>query len=356
MMQKSEEESPVKIAFDTEAKKTSGGNDDNNTDTKMEATKTKSEETEKHMKQINTLAEKGKSNLDIQREKGLKTGFAPGPLDVICARGSAARRHAGNVRFIAIVDSHLAEYKQAKNKLEKSIIVSSVVSSIREASPDGGFVKKDANGVWIEAGDYAAREKVGQRLRDLIGNRYSSSSRSKKRRRNADTANLIDRVDNIVQRSVDGKALSERVEELMAEGGSEKTDAEVQEIFNKANCELLAKFKQQELAKRQIHDQQLATRQQYEAIQQLTGQGVAQQLDAVETQDHKRSKSTTTGAQPCQGMLSSVSNDIEPLSMDDRLFYEPVKFSNDEEESLVRALSDDEDDDNKSFKGKSAAV
>jgi len=43
-------------------------------------------------------------------------------------------------------------------------------------------------GAWREVGDHLAREKVGQTLRDSLHNKYSSSTKAKKRRRQAEKA------------------------------------------------------------------------------------------------------------------------------------------------------------------------
>lgn len=99
-------------------------------------------------------------------EKGMRplaTGFAgPGPFDVICARGKKALNHSGNRRFRAMIKANLQKYSMATSKLEKSLIVSGIVDSVREASPGGGFIKQE-NGKWYEVGDHIAREKCGQR-------------------------------------------------------------------------------------------------------------------------------------------------------------------------------------------------
>jgi len=92
----------------------------------------------------------------------LPRDFTPGPMDVICARGKQAYNHSGNRRFRISIEMKLEQYKQATSKLEKSLIVSAIVDSVRDASPGGGFVKEEG-GRWYEAGDHIAREKVGQR-------------------------------------------------------------------------------------------------------------------------------------------------------------------------------------------------
>ena len=84
---------------------------------------------------------------------------------------------------------HLERYNAATTKQEKSRIVSDIVDTIRQASPDGGFVKLDPlTGSWREVGDHLAREKVGQTLRDSLHTKYSSSTKAKKERRQAEKA------------------------------------------------------------------------------------------------------------------------------------------------------------------------
>ena len=53
--------------------------------------------------------------------------------------------------------------------MDKTFVVISIVNAIRDASPFGGFLKKDkGTGRWISIGDLEAREKVGHCLRDMI--------------------------------------------------------------------------------------------------------------------------------------------------------------------------------------------
>ena len=84
-----------------------------------------------------------------------------GPFDVICARGKSAFQHPGNQRFRALIETRVEDYASASNKFEKSVIVSQIVDEVRNASPNGGFIRSE-KGLWYEVGD-AAREKVGQR-------------------------------------------------------------------------------------------------------------------------------------------------------------------------------------------------
>lgn len=61
---------------------------------------------------------------------------------------------------------------------------------IREASPEGGFVKFDSDkGQWFEVGDRIAREKVSQTFRDALNDRYKSSTTSKTLKRRQERIN-----------------------------------------------------------------------------------------------------------------------------------------------------------------------
>lgn len=109
--------------------------------------------------------------------------MAPGRFDVICARGSAAANHVGNLRFREIIRQKLSHYNTAKTKLEKSLLVTSIVDAVRDYTPDGGFIKQDNNGQWYDVGDALAREKIGQCIRDQLHSKYKSSTKAKKQRR-----------------------------------------------------------------------------------------------------------------------------------------------------------------------------
>lgn len=78
--------------------------------------------------------------------------FLCSPLDVICDRGSSVAKHEGNLRFRQMIKDRLSKYSEAKSKIEKSLIVTSVVDSVRDNTPDGGFVKEIEKGVWVEVG------------------------------------------------------------------------------------------------------------------------------------------------------------------------------------------------------------
>jgi hypothetical protein len=148
----------------------------------------------------------------------LPEGFTPGDNDVICGRGKKCYSHIGNERFRQRVSAVLNAYSQAKSKLDKSNVLSSVVDQVRDASRDGGFVKQNEDGRWSDVGDFLARvslyswffpggldqqqhavsltvlivsisqEKTSQAFRDALHEQYKSSTVAKKKRRQREQA------------------------------------------------------------------------------------------------------------------------------------------------------------------------
>lgn len=108
----------------------------------------------------------------------LPSSFSPGPGDVICSKGKLAKSHSANLTLRKLIRSSLPEYSECPSKLERSFIVSRIMKTIRDASPDGGFVR-NVDGVWYEVGDRNAREKIGQHFRDLLHTKYRSSTKAK---------------------------------------------------------------------------------------------------------------------------------------------------------------------------------
>lgn len=116
-------------------------------------------------------------------DKQLRSDFQPGPFDVICSQGKTAKSHSGNVFFQVIIKKSAKEYANAIEKRVKSKIVRSIIETIESKSPDGGFVKKDSDGMWRVVSLEQAREKVSQSLRDTLAGRYRSSLMAKKKSR-----------------------------------------------------------------------------------------------------------------------------------------------------------------------------
>lgn len=99
----------------------------------------------------------GKSGL-IQ----LQNGFIPNSRTVICARGKRAFHHEGNVWFRGLVQKEIYNFSLATSKLEKSLLITSIMNTVNDNDPNGGFVKQGDNGNWFRISEATAREKVGQ--------------------------------------------------------------------------------------------------------------------------------------------------------------------------------------------------
>jgi hypothetical protein len=113
--------------------------------------------------------------------------FQPTPYSVIFGRAKTVKEAVGNQRLRVLADLHLAEYAEATCKVDKSMVVTSIVDAVRTGCPQqkggGGAFIKFRNHRWYEVDDPSAREKVGYVLRDLLSDRYRSSSKSKVARR-----------------------------------------------------------------------------------------------------------------------------------------------------------------------------
>jgi hypothetical protein len=113
----------------------------------------------------------------------LPLDFEPKPYSVIIGRGKECKEVVGNRRLKVLASNFLPKYSDAINKSSKSRIVSTLVSMVRDACPTGAFVKLAKNGCWYEVDEAVAREKVGYTFRELLGDQYRSSSKSKVARR-----------------------------------------------------------------------------------------------------------------------------------------------------------------------------
>jgi len=108
------------------------------------------------------------------------------------SRGSQVVNHPGNICYREIIRSKLPEYSRASTRVEKSSIVTSMIDQVRDSN-GGGFIKKRRNGkkqAWYDVGDNVVREKTGQALRDLLHDKYKSSTKQKKERRKAAIAKV----------------------------------------------------------------------------------------------------------------------------------------------------------------------
>jgi hypothetical protein len=102
--------------------------------------------------------------------------FQLSDYSVLCCRGKDSVNHVGNRRFRILASMYVAKYSQADSKAAKSVIVSEIITAIRQV---GGNFCKQKRGTWFEVGEHCAREKVSALLRDLLHTQYRSSNKSK---------------------------------------------------------------------------------------------------------------------------------------------------------------------------------
>merc|ERR1712176_749104 len=141
-------------------------------------------------------------------------------------------------------EQNLEEYSSTKSKTTKSYIIMSIVDQIRKGSPNGGFVKRNKDdGKWYEIGDHLAREKVSQCLRDSLSQKYGSSTKAKRCRRNEEVEQFDNAVDDFVRNNCQGVLDSMRAISKMA---YHTDDSNIQNMFNQANSQILHLFKENE--------------------------------------------------------------------------------------------------------------
>jgi hypothetical protein len=114
----------------------------------------------------------------------------------VCGRGKAAWDHSGNHFLRQLVEKQVASYSSVSSKVQRSTIISAIVDKVR--SRGNGFLRKEADGTWVEIGDATAREKVGQQIRDALGLKYRSSNASKQQRRAATSSKFHQALHNIM--------------------------------------------------------------------------------------------------------------------------------------------------------------
>jgi hypothetical protein len=122
---------------------------------------------------------------------------------VIIGRGKSFNDAVGNQRLRVIATSFLSKYTKATTKNEKTLIVSNIVDMVQVACPRGAAFIKLVNGRWWQVDTLTAREKVGYVLRDLLSDKYKSSSKAKVAKRR-------------IQREESKQSLSSTVDEVLS--------------------------------------------------------------------------------------------------------------------------------------------
>lgn len=112
-------------------------------------------------------SKKRQRNYDFTlKAERLADDFAPLAADIVCGRGNFAVNHPGNMVFNEICRSSLDDYASASRRVDKSMVVASV---LKEVTEDAGarFVKKHRN-QWYQMTMEQAHDKIGHCIRDMI--------------------------------------------------------------------------------------------------------------------------------------------------------------------------------------------
>ena len=212
------------------------------------------------------------SSSSKRSETLLGSSFTPGKWDVICARGKKVWNHSGNKNLRFLVDQSAARYGQAESKLQRSMIVSDIIDSIRSKTCDTvGFVQQQQN-EWVEVSDSLAREKVGNLLRDALSSKYRSSAEAKKRRRkqffatinphmervilsNSNVSNTMDRLrKDLGSDRNSGNSRINQSSSLSSSSCTSFTDDQITRLFNQANSSILSALKSDTSILRRFQD------------------------------------------------------------------------------------------------------
>ena len=169
----------------------------------------------------------------------LPLDFVPHEFDVVLGRGKRKLQRPGNQRFHGLLATFLAEYGEAKTRLDKTAIVSRVVDAVRSLSPNGGFVQQKDDGTWYKVGDYSSREKVSQGFRDLLANKYKSNKHVKRQKRQASRDRIDDEVQHLVNNS---STIANTLKELESKS-LHASNHEMQGLFDSVNTNLLNEMK-----------------------------------------------------------------------------------------------------------------
>ncbi len=114
---------------------------------------------------------------DNNNVRALPADFFLTPYCVIIGKGKIIKENLGNKRLRILASIFLPKYSNSNDKRSKTLVVNEVIRSIQSAG--GSFVRKESDGRLYRATDQAVREKIGYVFRDLLCDKYRSSSKSK---------------------------------------------------------------------------------------------------------------------------------------------------------------------------------
>jgi hypothetical protein len=127
-----------------------------------------------HLLQLSQATPSAASSVE---EKPLPSRFQPNEFDIICgSRGNTFAKHPGNKKFSEAVRLSAQRYFEAPKRIDKSIVVASGVSLLREEG--SRFLSLDQKlKRYYEISEAEAHVKTGHAIRDLLKVRNPSTRR-----------------------------------------------------------------------------------------------------------------------------------------------------------------------------------
>ena len=206
--------------------------------------------------------------MDDEGNRILPSTFTPTSKHTICARGKTYWNHKGNVKYRQLIAAATTKYQFASTKLEKTNIVSDIVTALQH-NGHGGLIKKDNSSIaptssssssltkkknskqnddsssrWVICNIHFAREKVSQSLRDSLSSQYKSSTKTKKTRRMKVTEKINLDIDKAI---TSNKGVMSRINklhtDLQIKNNSYASDYTVMNMFSLANLDILETIK-----------------------------------------------------------------------------------------------------------------
>ena len=141
------------------------------------------------------------------------TPCEPTASDVLCGRGGTINTHPGNAKYRQLVEQRKRVYLTARFKREKRLISESIIKEIRNQSPPGRFLNRDAkDGDWYDIGDIKAREKTSQALRENLPKLRKELEAEKEAEKEA-AVKRKEEEDEQQKRALEAKAEQERLQQ-----------------------------------------------------------------------------------------------------------------------------------------------
>jgi hypothetical protein len=125
----------------------------------------------------------GPIELTPDLKRPMPVDYIPSPHSVLTGRGKFCSEATGSKHLRVMASKFLDQYSKADTKHAKSAVVSKIIEIIKKNCPSGGAFVKLEEGRWWEVDKSAARDKVGHVLRNLLHDKYRSSSKSKAKTR-----------------------------------------------------------------------------------------------------------------------------------------------------------------------------